>query len=59
MSGIDEQTLRQLRSPRVAAINGILFSLLSITVMFGSFHSPTILKEDPKLADHEGNLVES
>jgi hypothetical protein len=34
MSERDERALSQLKSPRAAAINGILFSLLSMTVMF-------------------------
>jgi len=34
MSDIDKEALSQLRSPRAAAINGILFAVLSITVMF-------------------------
>ena len=34
MSVRDKQVLSQLRSPRAGAINGILFSLLSMTVMF-------------------------
>ena len=34
ISESDKKAYSQLRSPRVGAINGILFSLLSMTVMF-------------------------
>ena len=34
MSERDNQAFSQLKSPRVAAVNGVLFSLLSMTVMF-------------------------
>ena len=34
MSEKNELTISQLRSPRAAALNGILFSLLSVTIMY-------------------------